>query len=137
MSHDSDTPDTGLPKFPVNVVPSRQIRNEDLASLLALYRRGETEPLIFGDANKPEAAIIPFSAFMRLMKHGHADHVREESAFQSELSRRIQDADARSAVGEPDDEVTVEELAEELGPIGRRWAEDQRDARSDRQDNDG
>ena len=136
MTHDRKNPDA-LPKFSVNVVPTSQIRNADLVSLLELYRRGGFDPLIFGDGNKPEAAVIPFSAFVRLMKYDHADHVREETIFQGELSRRVRDASARGAAGESDAEVTVEQLAEDLGQVGRQWAEERRTGQPGRADHDG
>ena len=74
-AHGNGTPGAELPKFSVNVVPTDQLRREDLGTMLNLYRRGEITPLIFGDGNKPEAAIIPFAAFVRLMKYDHAAHV--------------------------------------------------------------
>ncbi|WP_188299143.1 hypothetical protein [Streptomyces sp. CBMA156] len=120
-AHDNGTPDADLPRFPVNVVPADQLGREDLATILNLYRRGQVTPLIFGDDNKPEAAIIPFAAFVRLMKYDHAAHVRAEGAFQAEISRRIQESDASGEAG-----MTVEELAESLGPLGRHWAEEHR-----------
>ncbi|WP_031192148.1 hypothetical protein [Streptomyces peucetius] len=111
-AHDSSTPGADLPKFSVNVVPTDQLRREDLGSMLKLYRGGEITPLIFGDGNKPEAAIIPFAAFVRLMKYDHAAHVRQEAASQAELSRRVRESDAS---GEPG--MTLEELGDELvGP---------------------
>ncbi|MGW3971051.1 hypothetical protein ACWEFD_17350 [Streptomyces ardesiacus] len=109
-AHDNGTPDAALPKFSVNVVPTDQLRREDLATMLNLYRRGEITPLIFGDDNKPEAAIIPFAAFVRLMKYDHAACARTEAAFQAEISRRVQESDAS---GEPG--MTLEELGAELG----------------------
>lgn len=108
-AHDSGTPGAALPKFSVNVVPTGQLRREDLRTMLNLYRRGEITPLIFGDDNKPEAAVIPFAAFVRLMKCDHAAHA-EENAFQAELSRRIQASDASGDSG-----MTLEELGDELG----------------------
>ncbi|MEU9167863.1 hypothetical protein AB0D34_08715 [Streptomyces sp. NPDC048420] len=109
-AHDNHTPDTELPKFSVNVVPANQLKYEDLRTLLILYRRGEIAPLIFGDNNKPEAAVIPFAALVRLMKYDHAAEVHEKHAFQAELSRRIQASDASGDPG-----MTLEELGDELG----------------------
>ncbi|MEV7953007.1 hypothetical protein [Streptomyces sp. NPDC088141] len=109
-AHDNHTPDAELPKFSVNVVPTNQLKCEDLRTMLNLYRRGEITPLIFGDDNKPEAAVIPFAAFVRLMKYDHAAHAHEENAFQAELSRRIQASDASGDPG-----MTLEELGDELG----------------------
>ncbi|KAB7839514.1 hypothetical protein [Streptomyces mobaraensis] len=127
-AHDNGTSDAALPKFSVNVVPTDRLRREELATALNLYRRGQTTPLIFGDDNKPEAAIIPFAAFMRLMKYDHAAHVHAEAAFQAELSRRVQESDAYEAG------MTVEELAESLGPLGRQWADEHRAAQQEKRD---
>lgn len=137
MTHDRGTPNTDLPQFSANVVPAGQIRNQDLVSLLEHYRGGGSEPLIFGDANKPEAAVIPFSAFMRLMKSDHANHILTEHAFQGELSRRVHDAEGRDAAGEAGADVTVEDLAEDLGPVGREWVAERRATRSGQSDHDG
>ncbi|MFF3128652.1 hypothetical protein ACFVRD_41805 [Streptomyces sp. NPDC057908] len=128
MTRNDNAPDTGLPKFPVNVAATNQITQTHLSALLSLYRRGEIEPLIFGDDNKPEAAIVPFAAFVRLMKYDHANHVHEEAAFQAELSRRTQESDATGP------SMTVEELAESLGPLGRQWADEHRAARQEKRD---
>lgn len=122
-AHDNSTSGAELPKFSVNVVPTGQLGHEELATILNLYRRGQITPLIFGDGNKPEAAIIPFAAFVRLMKYDHAAHVHAEADFQAELSRRIQESDASGEAG-----MTIEELAESLGPLGQQWADGHRAA---------
>lgn len=117
MTDDNATtaqPDTTLPKFSVNVAPTERITAAHLSALIERYRAGETEPLVFGDDNVPEAAIIPFAAFVRLLKRDHADSVREEHAFQSELSRRIHEADASEDPG-----MTLDELGDELGEPAR------------------
>ncbi|MEV0443597.1 hypothetical protein AB0I84_23490 [Streptomyces spectabilis] len=128
-THDNGTPDIELPKFSVNVVPADQLGREDLVTMLNHYRRGEITPLFFGDDNKPEAAVIPFAAFVRLMKYDHAAHVHAETGFQAELSRRIQEPDASGEAG-----MTIEELAESLGPLGRQWADEHRAARQEKRD---
>lgn len=128
-AHDNNTPDAELPKFSVNVVPADQLGREDLVTVLKLYRRGEITPLIFGNDNKPEAAIIPFAAFVRLMKYDHAARVHAEAAFQAELSRRIQESDTSG-----EDGVTIEELAESLGPLGQQWADEHRAAQQEKSD---
>lgn len=127
--HDNIAPEAALPKFSVNVVPTDQLRRENFAAMLNLYRRGEVTPLIFGDDNKPEAAIIPFAVFVRLMKDDHAAHVHAEAAFQAELSRRIQESDASGEAS-----MTIEELAESLGPLGQQWADEHRAAEQEKRD---
>ncbi|MFD9867502.1 hypothetical protein ACFXI8_23755 [Streptomyces niveus] len=119
MTHNENThrngdPDAELPKFSVNVVPTDQITREDLRALLSRYRRGQIKPLVFGDGGKPEAAIIPFAALVRLLKHAHADTNRKENAFRGELQRRIQESDASDEPG-----MTLEELGDELGEPAR------------------
>lgn len=125
MTHDHSAPNTDLPKFSVNVVPTGQITSEHLGALLERYRRGEIEPLIFGDGNAPEAAVIPFVALVRLMKQDHASYVRKEGAFQAELTQRVQASDAARASGEPSLSVTVEELAESLEEPARSMFREQ------------
>src|SRR5699024_12661168 len=88
----NEKPDTQLPTFSVNVSPTSKITSAHLRTLLEQFRQGSIEPLILGEDNQPEAAIIPFSAFVRLMRHDHASHVEAEHAFQGELSRRIRTA---------------------------------------------
>jgi hypothetical protein len=110
MTDNNNAQSADLPKFTVNVVPTDQIRSRDLRTLLEHFRRGETEPLIFGDGNTAEAAVIPFAAFVRLLKHDHADTARDES----ELRRRIRESDAS---GEPG--MTLEEAGDELGEPAR------------------
>lgn len=124
MTHNDSAPDAGLPKFSANVAPTNQVTHKHLSALLSRYRRGEVAPLVFGDNNKPEAAIIPFTAFVRLMKYDHAN----ETAFQAELSRRIQESDTTGP------SMTVEELAESLGPLGQQWADEHRAAQQDKRD---
>lgn len=128
-AHDNGTPDAELPKFSVNVVPTDRLRREDLGVMLNLYRRGKITPLIFGDDNKPEAAIVPFAAFVRLMKYDHAAHVYAEAPFQAELSRRIRESDASGEAG-----MTIEELAESLGELGQQWADEHRAAQQEKRD---
>ncbi|MGW6600508.1 hypothetical protein [Streptomyces sp. NPDC055036] len=128
MTRNDNAPDTGLPKFPVNVAATNQITPTHLSALLSRYRRGEIEPLIFGDGNKPEAAIIPFAALVRLMTYDQANHVHREAAFQAELSRRAQESDPSAP------SMTVEELADSLGPLGRQWADEHRAAQQEKPD---
>jgi hypothetical protein len=39
--------------------------SKHLANLLNLFRTGEVDPLIFGDAGQPEGVVIPFEAAAR------------------------------------------------------------------------
>jgi hypothetical protein len=132
MTHDNSTPDAKLPKFSVNVAPVDDVTTSHLRTLLSQFRSGDDEPLVFGRDNTPEAAVIPFSTFVRLLKHDHAASLRAEAAFQADLSERIQASDATR--GSQDDDglmlETDEDLfrfTESLGEVGREWAAGQRD----------
>ncbi|MDT8913583.1 hypothetical protein [Amycolatopsis sp. PS_44_ISF1] len=137
MTDDHDMRDMRMPKFNARIVPTSQIRNEHLDELVKRYRQGEDTPLFFGDGNQPEAAVIPFRVLMVLMKRQFADHEKNERTFRDELSNRIKNADTRRAAGEADVNVTVRQLAEGLGSVGREWAEKRNSARSGQADCDG
>lgn len=95
MTHDNDLSAADLPKFSVNVVPTHRITAAHLGGLLERFRAGEAEPLIFGDANVPEAAVIPFADLVGMLKRDRA----EDHAFQSKLARRVREADASDEPG--------------------------------------
>lgn len=40
--------------------------SRQLPNLLQLFRSGQSEPLIFGDAGQPEAVVIPWEVWSRL-----------------------------------------------------------------------
>lgn len=104
MTDQNQTPNTELPQFSVNVVPTRQVSAKHLSALLQRFRSGENEPLIFGDGHTPEAAIIPFSAFVHLLRTDHAEQLKED-AFQAELFRRIQHSDEHTGGRNKDSEL--------------------------------
>lgn len=113
MTDDNATnaqPDASLPKFSVNVAPTQRITAADLGVLLERFRAGDAEPLIFGDDNVPEAAVIPFGDFVSMLKRIHTD----EHAFRTELSSRIRESDASQGPG-----MTLEKLGDELGDPAR------------------
>ncbi|MEU7313074.1 hypothetical protein [Streptomyces sp. NPDC007083] len=123
--------DTTLPKFPVNVVPIGSLQNQHIRAALDRYRVGDNDPLIIGDGDTPEAVLIPFAAFVRLMKHDHATYVRAEDAFQAGLSRRIEDSDARRTAGERDTTLVSDEdfdawVEGNFGELGRDWVRNKR-----------
>jgi antitoxin (DNA-binding transcriptional repressor) of toxin-antitoxin stability system len=129
-SDNQTTPETGLPQFSVHVVAPQEAKKH-LSAMLERFRRGELEPLVIGENQTPEAAVIPFSALLRLMRHDHAEHVRAEHAFQGELSRRVKRSDAERAAGEPsgltiNDDEDFYTWAESLGEVGRQWAQEHR-----------
>ncbi|MET0887157.1 MAG: hypothetical protein ABWX92_11970 [Mycetocola sp.] len=75
-----------------------------LTTILGLFRAGKTEPLIFGDNGQPEAAIIPYEQFQRLVKYDTEAHQED----QRELLQRKQDStDNPDGIIEFDDFVTT------------------------------
>jgi PHD/YefM family antitoxin component YafN of YafNO toxin-antitoxin module len=59
-----------------------------LTSALSLFRTGETEPLIIGDDNHPEAALIPYEQFQRLVEYDTQARLED----QQELLQRRQES---------------------------------------------
>lgn len=131
MTHENRASETKLPKFSVNVAPVDEVTAPQLRALLNQFRDGSIEPLVLGRDNTPEAAVIPFAAFIRLLKYDHAATHQAEAAFQNDLSSRVQQSDAERAA---DDQTgltleTDEDLfrfAESLGEVGQEWAREQR-----------
>ncbi|MGZ0152751.1 hypothetical protein ACXJJ3_37230 [Kribbella sp. WER1] len=50
-------------------VLSTPAASESLPGILQLFRSGKAEPLIFGDAGQPEAAVIPFEVWRALLEN--------------------------------------------------------------------
>ncbi|HEY0688293.1 MAG TPA: hypothetical protein VGD71_04565 [Kribbella sp.] len=49
----------------VRVIATAEAANH-LSNLLQLFRAGDSEPLIFGDAGQPEGVVIPWEVWRRL-----------------------------------------------------------------------
>ena len=99
------------PEFGVNVMPTVRITSAHLQTLLSHFRNGNDEPLVFGDQDIPEAVVIPFDAFRRLVKYDTEASDKDEQEFQEELTRRIASPDEES--------ISLDELAERLGEPAR------------------
>ncbi len=113
----------------MNVVPLESTSVERVRDAINRFRADDPQPLIIGDGATPEAALIPFTAFVRLMRHDYAAHVRGEDAFQRQLLRRIKDSDARRERGEAGTELAGDEqfdawVEASFGEIGRNWVRD-------------
>lgn len=76
-----------------------------LQGTLQRFRRDSTEPLIFGEHNRPEAVVIPYDAYLRLVRYDDA----AEAAFAGMLQSRIADADAK-----PEGLSTLEDLEQTI-----------------------
>jgi hypothetical protein len=85
------------------ISPSETSKNLD--GLLAHFRSGTAEPLFFGTAGQPEAAIIPFEVWQAL-----TEATTDKEGFDSSYSlarHRIKNSSGRS--------VPIEEVAAEFG----------------------
>lgn len=103
----SETQD--LPPFDVTTVPVSQVKPRDLAALIELFNNGEHEPLFLGTNGTPEAAVIPMSDYVRLLRHDIDDMheaYRVEERAQGIMSRRraeITDDPDRTYMSSPAD----------------------------------
>lgn len=92
-------------RISVNVIPVKKAAIH-LETILERFRHGELEPIIFGEGDKPEAAIISFEDFVDFCRLAAA----KEDAAQQVLSDRIREVDASD-----DEGTSLEDLAAELG----------------------
>jgi hypothetical protein len=75
-----------------------------LPNLLQLFRSGNAEPMIFGDAGQPEGVIIPFEVWLALEAEA-----TDEEGFDSSYSV------LRHRLANPQPSIPIEEVAAELG----------------------
>ncbi|WP_020392319.1 hypothetical protein [Kribbella catacumbae] len=85
------------------VIPTEEA-SKHLANLLRLYREGQAEPLIFGDAGQPEAVVIPFTVWRALVAEA-----TDEEGFDSSYSL------VRHRLANPQPSIPLEDVAAELG----------------------
>ncbi|MEI8410624.1 MULTISPECIES: hypothetical protein [unclassified Kribbella] len=78
--------------------------SKNLSNLLNLFRSGETEPLIFGDAGQPEGVVIPFEVWRALVASA-----TDEDGFDSSYSV------VRHRLANPQPSIPLEQVAAELG----------------------
>lgn len=117
--------------IPIHVLPIRKVA-AILEKVVSHFRSGTVEPVVIGD-NAPEAVIIPFAEFMRLVEHDTRAHHAEES-FQHELSQRVHTSPLVSGDQEQTGFDSVEDFAASLGGAAQKWAQDQ--AASSQEDTD-
>lgn len=104
------------PHLQVNVIPTAEAA-KNLTTALRLFRADQHEPLVFGDDNKPEAAIIPFADLMHFLALKQ-DADEAEERFQGELHRRVESGARLQA-------QSVEDFARSLGGAATQWADEQ------------
>ena len=78
--------------------------SKNLQNLLHLYRDGDAEPLIFGDAGQPEAVVIPFAVWRALVSEA-----TDEEGFDASYSL------LRHRLANPQPSIPLEDVAAELG----------------------
>lgn len=94
-----------LPEGGTVWVLSTSEASKNLVGLLSLFRSGAAEPLIFGDAGQPEAAVIPFEVW-RALTEAATDEEGFDSSY-SLLRHRLKNPGGPS--------IPIEEVAAELG----------------------
>ncbi|MFF0266884.1 hypothetical protein [Kribbella sp. NPDC004536] len=85
------------------ISPSEASKN--LQGLLAFYRSGAAEPLFFGAAGQPEAAIVPFEVW-RALTEAATDDEGFDSSY-SLIRNRLKNPSGLS--------IPIEQVAAELG----------------------
>jgi hypothetical protein len=89
----------------VNVIDTATAAH-NLPRMLARFRAGQAEPLIFGDDGRPEGVIVSFDKYELL----------EALATDAELAERARAVTQRRVAATPADEyVAADDLAEEFG----------------------
>ncbi|TDU83170.1 hypothetical protein EV138_5631 [Kribbella voronezhensis] len=75
-----------------------------LPNLLRLFRSGESEPMVFGDAGQPEGVVIPWALWQRL----------DALATDEDGFKHMYDT-ARQRLADPQPSIPLEEAAAEIG----------------------
>jgi hypothetical protein len=78
--------------------------SKNLSNLLNLFRSGQTEPLIFGDAGQPEGVVVPWEIWRRLDALAADEHGFDHAS--DEAGRRLAD---------PQPSIPLEDAASEIG----------------------
>jgi hypothetical protein len=78
--------------------------SNNLPGILHLFREGQSEPLIFGDAGQPEGVVIPFEVWRALVAAA-----TDEEGFDSSYSI------LRHRLANPQPSVPLEDVEAELG----------------------
>jgi hypothetical protein len=78
--------------------------SKNLPGVLHLFRSGDTEPLIFGDAARPEAVVIPFEVWRALVATA-----TDEEGFDASYSV------VRHRLANPQPSIPLEDVEAELG----------------------
>ena len=83
---------------------STSAASKNLPDLLNLFRSGQAEPLIFGDAGQPEGVVVPWEVWRRLDALA-ADEDGFDHAYES----------ARERLADPQPSIPLEEAAAQIG----------------------
>jgi hypothetical protein len=85
-------------------VVSTSEAGKNLPNVLNLFRSGQTEPLIFGDAGQPEGVVVPWEIWRRLDALA-ADEDGFDHAYEA----------ARQRLADPQPSIPLEEAAAQIG----------------------
>ncbi|MEV5963758.1 hypothetical protein AB0L70_18460 [Kribbella sp. NPDC051952] len=85
-------------------VVSPSAASKNLPGLLNLFRSGQTEPLILGDAGQPEAVVVPWDVWRRLDALA-ADEDGFDHAYDT----------VRERLDNPQPSIPLEEAAAQIG----------------------
>lgn len=103
-----------LPKFEVNVIDPAKVNAPELSAMIASFEAGSDEPLVLGAGNTPQAALIPFRDFVRLLRHDHRArvlaHDYDEQSFVAEIAARV-----RASEHGQHEEIDLQQLGDQLG----------------------
>lgn len=96
-----------LPNGDRVIVVDVHTASQNLGKVLASFRAGDQEPLIFSDTGEPEGVVIPFGQWLALLDL--ADEVAADKRIRDITRERL--ASAR-----PEDYVPLEDLGWDLPP---------------------
>lgn len=82
--------------------------------MLNRFRAGQREPMYFGAHRKPEAVILPFDEYERPLDVQDVYAQQQEDELADEVRRRL-------TSDKPPVEMSLEELADQLGTVGAEW----------------
>lgn len=109
-----------------------EITVEELAAIAEEFSAGSNTPTHFSadGTGAPEATIIPFRHFERLIEHD-IESGRREAAFREELRSRIDASRSGESedptIGPGGDYETLEDyFTAQFGQTGQRWAQSRR-----------
>lgn len=123
------TTNPDLPDLEGNVIDPSGINGKHLKKLLDHFASGDIQPLILGENGEPQAAVIPFEAFRRLVKYD-TEHIQQaEAAFAQEIRGSLDDIETNGPAAVLETEADFEAWVASLGDAGKQWLAENRPER--------